>query len=103
MIHELASGTDSTIAVAKAMDAYNGLKGRKRENEEATERQRCQDDQYLAADEEITRKVSCPTCGSEARMKCRGTGVSGGLKKKSHTDRYQLTRSLGPDDSKGRS
>ncbi|MFD6790783.1 hypothetical protein [Streptomyces anthocyanicus] len=103
VIDELTSGTDPTIAVAKAMEAYSGLKCRPRENEEATDARRRQEDQDLAAAEEITRKVVCPTCGSEARMRCRGTGASGGLKKKSHADRYRLARGLGPDGSKGRS
>ncbi|MBQ1096318.1 hypothetical protein KBY55_09500 [Streptomyces sp. b94] len=103
VIHELTSGTDPVIAVSKAMGAYNGLKGRKREHEEAVETRRRQEDQELAAEEEITRKVACTTCGSEAGMRCRGMGASGGLKKKSHADRYRLARSLGPGDSKGRS
>ncbi|MGW4102079.1 zinc finger domain-containing protein [Streptomyces sp. NPDC004976] len=101
VIRELTSGTDPVIAVAKAMEAYNDLESRKREHEEATEARRRQEEQELAVEEEVTRKVTCPICGSEAGMKCRGTGASGGLKKKSHADRSRLARGLG--DSRGRS
>jgi len=101
VIQELTSGTDPTLAVAKAMEAYNDLKRQKREHEEAVEGRRRQDEQALAAEEEITRKVACPTCGSEAGMKCRGTGASGGLKKKSHADRYRLARGLAEGTARG--
>jgi transcription elongation factor Elf1 len=94
VIQELTAGTDSTTAVARALDAYTAVRTRQKEHEEATDARRRQEEQDLKAEEEITRKVECPFCGSAAGMRCRGTGASGGLKKKSHSDRYRLARGL---------
>ncbi|MET9815312.1 hypothetical protein [Streptomyces sp. NPDC006355] len=94
VIRELTAGTDPTTAVARALDAYTGVRTRQKEHEEATEARRRQEEQDLEAEEEITRKVECPFCGAAAGMRCRGTGASGGLKKKSHADRYRLARGL---------
>ncbi|MEU0459192.1 hypothetical protein ABZ322_41010 [Streptomyces sp. NPDC006129] len=94
VIRELTAGTDPTAAVARALEAYTGVRTRQKEHEEATEARRRQDEQDLEAEEAITRKVECPFCGAAAGMKCRGTGASGGLKKKSHADRYRLARGL---------
>lgn len=94
VIRELTNGTDPTTAVARALDVYSNIDTRQRAHLEATEARRREDEKELEAEEEITRKVHCPTCGSEAGLKCRGTGASGGLKKKSHVARFRLARSL---------
>ncbi|WP_228916864.1 hypothetical protein [Streptomyces sp. DH20] len=94
VIRELTAGTEPTAAVARAIDVYIGIETRQKEHEEATDARRRQDEQELEAEEEITRKVECPFCGAAAGMRCRGTGASGGLRKKSHADRYRLARGL---------
>jgi hypothetical protein len=100
VIRELTAGTNPTTAVARAMDAYTGIRTRQKEHAEATEARRRQEEKDLEAEEETTRKSECPTCGVTAGLKCRGTGASGGLKKKSHAARYRLARGL--DDATGR-
>lgn len=102
VIRELTAGTDPTTAVARAMDAYTGIRTRQKEHEEATEERRRQEEKDLEAEEEITRKVECPTCGMAIGLKCRGTGASGGLKKKSHVARYRLARGLDDTTGQGR-
>jgi hypothetical protein len=94
VIRELTGGTDPTTAVARAVNAYLDVETRQKEHHEATEARRRQEEKDLEAEEEITRKVECPFCGVAAGLKCRGTGASGGLKKKSHADRYRLARGL---------
>lgn len=94
VIRELTNGTDPTTAVARALNVYSDLDTRQKAHLDAVEARRLEDEKELEAEEEITRKVVCPTCGSEAGLKCRGTGASGGLKKKSHRDRYRLARGL---------
>lgn len=94
VIRELTTGTEATAAVARAMDVYNDISKRQKEHEEAAENRRRRDEQDLEAEEQVTRKVECPFCGVAPGLKCRGTGASGGLKKKSHADRYRLARSL---------
>jgi len=94
VIQELTAGTEPTTAVARAVAAYTNVKTRQQEQEKATDARRRQEEEELAAEEEITRKAECPTCGSAAGLKCRGTGASGGLKKKSHAARFRLARGL---------
>ncbi|MGW3383499.1 zinc finger domain-containing protein [Streptomyces albogriseolus] len=60
---------------------------RQKEHHEAVEDRRRREEKELEAEEEISRKVECPTCGSAATLKCRVTGASRGLRKKSHTAR----------------
>ncbi|WP_432169074.1 zinc finger domain-containing protein [Streptomyces sp. 1222.5] len=94
VINELTAGTEPTTAVARAVDAYNTVRRRMREHENATDARRRQEQEELEAEEAITRKVQCPFCGVEAGLKCRGTGASGGLKNRSHRDRFRLARQL---------
>lgn len=94
VISELTAGTDPTAAVTKAMNAYRDLKDQRRKHDESVDARRRQDEQDLEVEEEITRKVECPHCGSAAGLKCVGKGASGGLRKKSHRPRYNLARSL---------
>lgn len=94
VIRELTAGTESTAAVARALDVYIDIDTRQKEHQEATEDRRRHEEKELEAEEEITRKVECPTCGVAASLKCRGMGASGGLKKKSHAARYRLARGL---------
>jgi hypothetical protein len=94
VINELTANTDPTTAVARAMTTYNRVRGDQREHEHAVDAQRKQEAAELAAEEEITRKVACPTCGAEAGLSCVGTGRSGGIRKKSHADRVRLARGL---------
>ncbi len=65
----------------------------------ATEARRQREEQEVEAEEEITRKVECPDCGAVVGLRCKGTGASGGLKKKSHRARFRLARQL--TDQKG--
>lgn len=101
VINELTAGTDPTTAVARAIESYKIVDQRKREHGEAEEVRRRREEAELDAEEEVTRKVECPTCGAVAGMKCRGIGASGGLKKKSHRDRFRLARQL--TDTRGTS
>ena len=94
VIRELTGGTDPTTAVARAVNAYMDVENRQKEHHEATEARRRQEENDLEAEEEITRKVECPYCGVAPGLRCRGTGASGGRKKKSHADRYRLARGL---------
>jgi hypothetical protein len=110
VINELTANTDPTTAVARAMTTYNRVRGQQREHEDSLDSQRKLQAAELAAEEEITRKVACPTCGAEASLSCVGTGRSGGIRKKSHADRIRLARSLNegaaptaPQDGTGQS
>lgn len=94
LLNELTNGTEPVTAVVKAMRAHDRVYENKHDHFEAVGKQRMSEAAELAAEEEITRKVECPYCGVSAGMKCRGTGASGGLKNKSHRDRYRLARSL---------
>ncbi|MFC8520796.1 hypothetical protein [Streptomyces sp. NPDC057257] len=94
VINALTANTEPTTAVARAMTTYNRIRGQQKEHEHAVEAQRKREAAELAVEEEITRKVACPTCGAEAGLSCVGTGRSGGLRKKSHADRVRLARSL---------
>ncbi|MGW1961809.1 zinc finger domain-containing protein [Streptomyces sp. NPDC001935] len=94
VINELTAGTEATAAVARAMTAYNRVRGEQKQHEKSVDEQKARQEAELAADEEITRKVACPTCGAEAGLGCVGTGRSGGYRKKSHADRFRLARSL---------
>jgi hypothetical protein len=94
LIDHLTSGADTTTAVVKATETYNRIRGQQRAHEKAVQAQRDQEAAQLEADEEISRRVACPTCGAEASLSCVGTGRSGGIRKKSHADRMRLARSL---------
>lgn len=101
VITELTDGTEPTTAVARALAVYIDIDGRQNEHQAAAEKQRLQDEQDLEAEEAITRKVECPYCGAAPGAKCRGTGASGGLRKKSHADRHRLARGLTDSPSTG--
>ncbi|MFF0139688.1 hypothetical protein ACFYRN_24945 [Streptomyces sp. NPDC005227] len=94
VINELTAGTEPTVAVARAMAAYDRIRAERKEYDRSVNAQKEQRDAELAAEEEITRKVACPTCGAEAGLSCVGTGRSGGYRRKSHVDRVRLARSL---------
>jgi hypothetical protein len=94
LLHELTEGTDPVPAIAKAMRAHDRVYENKREHHEASEEQRRIIEEEVAAEEEVTKKVECPFCGASAGMNCRGTGAGGGLRKRSHRDRFRLARSL---------
>lgn len=94
VINELTAGTDHATAVARAMAAYDRIRGQQRENDQAVRAQQERAEAELAAEEEVTRKVACPYCGAEASLSCVGTGRSGGIRKKSHADRFRLARQL---------
>ncbi|MEU3899755.1 hypothetical protein [Streptomyces sp. NPDC045251] len=94
VINDLTAGTAPTAAVARAMEMYNRVSGQQREHEKAVQARKEREEAELAAEEEITRKVACPTCGAEAGLSCVGTGRGGGIRKKSHADRNRIARSL---------
>ncbi|MFF1300240.1 MULTISPECIES: hypothetical protein [unclassified Streptomyces] len=81
-------------AIAKAMFAHDRLYENKREHYESSEEQRRITEEEISAEEEVTKKVECPFCGALVGMNCRGTGAGGGLRKRSHRDRFRLARSL---------
>ncbi len=104
VINELTAGTDHTTAVSRATAAYKDIRGRQREHEHSTRAQQERDEAELAAEEAVTQKVACPYCGAEVGLRCVGTGRSGGIRKKSHADRFRLARGLNdkaPDPTAG--
>ncbi|MCX4816664.1 hypothetical protein OG601_39385 [Streptomyces sp. NBC_01239] len=105
VINELTAGIDYTTAVARAMASHSAIREKQREHNAAVRTQEELDQAALDAEEAVTRKVACPYCGAEAGLSCVGAGRSGGLKKKSHADRFRLARSLNdrttPDSATG--
>lgn len=94
LLGALEADAEPLDAIAAALDEWKRATQRLRNAEEAARARAAADSERLAAEEEITRKVTCPACGAEPEEKCRSLGRVSTVRTQSHQRRFRLARSL---------